>query len=795
MNIYTNTRSAFPSQVVGDLEKASLKYGKQVAQAIEGEWFSQGRTTGNRYLTNWNNFNQLRLYARGEQSTQKYKDELSINGDLSYLNLDWTPVPILSKFVDIVVNGISQKSYDIKAYAQDPSSVKKRTDYASKLHEDMLAKEYLENLKQTLGIDDYQSPSPGVVPETKEDLELHMQLSYKQSIEIAQEEAISTVLAKNKYDLTRRRLNMDLAILGISAVKTSFNTSEGIVVDYVDPAYMVYSYTEDPNFEDIYYVGEVKSVTIPELKKEFPNTSQEELELIEKMPGNKSYIQGYGDYDNNTVQLLYFEYKTYQNQTFKIKQTDQGLLKAIEKPDSFNPPESDMFERVSRSIEVLYSGVKVLGTETILKWELAENMSRPMADTTKVRMNYSICAPRIYKGRIESLVGKCTGFADMIQITHLKLQQVISRMVPDGVYLDMDGLAEVDLGNGTNYNPAEALNMYFQTGSVVGRSLTQDGEMNAGKIPVQELNSSGGNAKIASLIQTYQYYLQMIRDVTGLNEARDGSLPDRNTLVGLQKLAANASNVATRHITQSSLYLTLNTAENIALKIADALEFPLTRNSLKNSISTYNIKTLDEIVELNLHDFGIFLELDPDEEEQAQLEANIQASIQQGGIDLEDAIDLRQIKNLKLANQMLKIKRKQKQEQDMLAQQSNIQAQADAQASTAEKTAMAEVQKQEAISGSKVQFEQAKSQLEIQRMQISSQIEMQKMQQQFQYDMQLKQVDAQSINQKDVVKEDRKDKRIKMEGTQQSKMINQRQNDGPSINFESTADVEPTAFL
>ena len=784
MNIYTNTRSAFPSQVVSDEEKASLEYGKQVAQAIEGEWFSQGRTTGNRYLTNWNNFNQLRLYARGEQSIQKYKDELSINGDLSYLNLDWTPVPILSKFVDIVVNGISQKSYEIKAYAQDPSSVKKRTDYASKLYEDMLAREYLENLKQTLGIDDYQSPSEDIVPETKEDLELHMQLSYKQSIEIAQEEAISTILAQNKYDLTRRRLNMDLTVLGIAAVKTNFNTSEGVTVDYVDPAYMVYSYTEDPNFEDIYYVGEVKSVTIPELKKEFPNISKEELEYIEKMPGNKSYITGYGNYDDNTVQLLYFDYKTYQNQVFKIKQTDQGLMKAIEKPDTFNPPESDMFERVSRSIEVLYSGVKVLGTETMLKWKLAENMSRPMADTTKVRMNYSICAPRIYKGRIESIVSKCTGFADMIQITHLKLQQVISRMVPDGVYLDMDGLAEVDLGNGTNYNPAEALNMYFQTGSVIGRSLTQDGDMNAGRVPVQELNSSGGNAKISSLIQTYQYYLQMIRDVTGLNEARDGSLPDRNTLVGLQKLAANASNVATRHITQSSLFLTLSTAENIALKIADALEFPLTRSSLQNSISTYNIKTLEQIIKLNLHDFGIFLELEPDEEEKAQLEANIQASIQQGSINLEDAIDLRQIKNLKLANQMLKVKRKQKQEQDMLIQQSNIQAQADAQASTAERTAMAEVQKQEAISGSKVQFEQAKSQMEIQRMQTAAQIEMQKMQQQFQYDMQLKQMEVQSVSQKDMAKEDRKDKRIKIEGTQQSKMITQRKNDLLPIDFE-----------
>ena len=794
MNIYTNTRSAFPSQVVSDQEKASIEYGKQVAQAIEGEWFDQGRTTGNRYLTNWNNFNQLRLYARGEQSVQKYKDELSINGDLSYLNLDWTPVPILSKFVDIVVNGISQKAYDIKAYAQDPESVRKRTNYAEKLYEDMISKEYLLNLEQTLGIDAYQSPDKSVIPETPEDLELHMQLSYKQSIEIAQEEAISSVMAQNKYDLTRRRLNMDLTVLGIAAVKTNFNTANGVTIDYVDPAYMVYSYTEDPNFEDIYYVGEVKSITIPELKKEFPNIPKEELEFIEKMPGNKSYITGYGNYDNNTVQVLYFDYKTYHNQVFKIKQTDQGLMKAIEKPDTFNPPESDMFERVSRSIEVLYSGAKVLGTQTMLKWELSENMTRPTADTTKVQMNYAICAPRIYKGRIESLVSRCTGFADMIQLTHLKLQQVISRMVPDGVYLDMDGLAEVDLGNGTNYNPAEALNMYFQTGSVIGRSLTQDGEMNAGKVPVQELQSGSGNAKIASLIQTYQYYLQMIRDVTGLNEARDGSLPDRNTLVGLQKLAANASNTATKHVLQSSLYLTLRIAENVALKVADALEFPLTKNSLQNSISTFNIKTLEEIVNLNLHDFGIFLELEPDEEEQAQLEQNIQAAIQQGGINLEDAIDLRQIKNLKLANQMLKVKRKAKQKQDMEIQQSNIQAQADAQASTAEKTAMAEVQKQEAITGSKVQFEQSKNQMEIERMQVQNELEMQKMQRRFEFDMQLKQLDMQAVSQKEKMIEDRKDRRIKMEGTQQSEMITQRNVDGPPIDFEQDVDVDMNAF-
>jgi len=709
---------------------------------------------------------------------------LSINGDLSYLNLDWQPVPIFSKFVDIVVNGISSKTYDIKAYAQDPESVKARTKYASKIQEDMIAKDYLKGLEDTLGINLYQSTNPSNLPETPEELELHMQLSYKQSIEIAEEEAISSVFAQNKFDLTRRRLNMDLTVCGIAAAKTNFNTAEGITVDYVDPAYMVYSYTEDPNFEDIYYVGELKSITIAELKKEFPGISKKELERIQKMPGNRQYLTGWGDYDENTVQILYFDYKTYTNQVFKIKQTDQGLMKALEKPDTFNPPESDNFERVSRSIEVLYSGAKVLGTDTMLKWELAENMSRPLADTTKVEMNYSICSPRMYKGRIESLVSKCIGFADMIQLTHLKLQQVMSKMVPDGVYLDMDGLAEVDLGNGTNYNPAEALNMYFQTGSIVGRSLTQDGDMNPGKIPIQELSSSSGQGKIQSLIQTYQYYLQMIRDVTGLNEARDGSTPDKQTLVGLQKLAANASNVATRHIKQASLYITLRTAENIALKIADALEFPLTAESLVNGISNYNVNTLTEISNLNLHDFGIFLELEPDEEEQAQLEQNIQVALQQGGIDLEDAIDLRQIKNLKLANQMLKIKRKAKGKQDQENALEQAEAQAQAQADAAEKIAMSEVQKQEAISGSKVQFEQATNQMEIQRMELAAQLEQQKMQAQFQFDMQLKQMDMQAAGQKEQEIENRKDKRIKMEGTQQSQMIEQRKQDLPAIDFE-----------
>jgi len=785
--ITTNYNSSFPSQVVPDEEKASLEYGTLVGRAIENEWFRNTRGGGDRFIVNFNQFHTRRLYARGEQPIQKYKDELAINGDLSYLNLDWKPVPIISKFVDIVVNGMSQRNYEIKSYAQDPESQKKRTTYAETLLRDMNARSFIEMIQKDTGINMFQTANPEQLPENKEELSLHMQLSYKQSIEIAEEEAIANVLANNKYHETKRRLLYDLVVLGIACSKTNYNTSNGITVDYVDPANLVYSYTEDPNFEDIYYVGEVKSVSIAELAKQFPHLTVEEMDKIQKFPGTQNYLRNWNE-DPDIIQLLYFEYKTYSEQVWKIKQTDQGLQKSLKKTDFFDPPPSDKFDKVSRKIEVLYSGVKVLGIENMLEWKMAENMTRPAADTTKCRMNYVITAPRIYRGRVESVVSKCTGFADMIQLTHLKLQQVISRMVPDGVFVDVDGLSEVDLGNGTNYNPQEALNMYFQTGSIVGRSQTQDGDPNRGMVPIQELQTSASQAKISSLISTYQYYLQMIRDVTGLNEARDASNPDQYALVGLQKLAAAASNVATRHILQSMLYMSVRIAENISLRIADVLDYALTAESLTNAISRFNTGSLEEMKNLNLFDFGIYLELEPDEEEKAVLETNIQMGLQQQSIDIEDAIDIRQVKNLKLANQLLKLKRKQKQAKDQEMQQANIQAQAAANAQATEQAAMYEVQKQEALAQKELQIKQGESQLEIQKLETEAAIKKELMEIEFQYQLRLAGMQRQNEESKERYIEDRKDKRTKIQATQQSEMISQRQNDLLPKNFESEND-------
>jgi len=790
----------FPSQVVPDAEKVSAEYGLQVGKAIEYEWFD-GSTSARRYNQHQAEFHKLRLYARGEQPIQKYKDELSINGDLSYLNLDWKPVPIISKFVDIVVNGISERSYDIKAYSQDPYGVSKRTKYMESILRDMETQELSAFAQEAFGISLFEN-APEKLPDSQEELDLHMQLSYKQGIELAEEQAISVLLKGNRYDLVKRRINYDLATIGIGCVKNTFSTSEGVKVEYVDPANIVYSYTEDPDFQDVYYVGEVKTVPVNELKKEFPNLTDEDLKSIQAQsihsPGYSNSRYDSSSYDDkNQIQVLYFNYKTYMNEVYKVKETASGAEKIILRDDTFDPPINEMtgnFGKISRSLEVLYEGVLILGTDYLLKWELAKNMMRPKSDYSKVKMNYAINAPRMYKGRIDSLVKRITGFADMIQLTHLKLQQVMSRMVPDGVYLDADGLAEVDLGNGTNYNPQEALNMFFQTGSIIGRSFTSEGDMNPGKVPIQEIASGNGGGKMQSLIANYNYYLQMIRDVTGLNEARDGSVPDSRALVGVQKLAAANSNTATRHILQSGLALTQELAEGLSLRISDILEFSPTKEAFVQKIGNQNVGILEDIAKLHLHDFGIFIELMPDDEEKQILENNIQAAVAGGLIDLEDAIDLRELKNIKLANQLLKIRRKKKQERDQKMQQENMQAQAQANAQAQQVAAQAEVQKAQQLLQIETQMEQMKGQMKSQQMQQEAMLKKELMALEFEFNMQLKGLEVDNSKNKEQYKEDRKDERTKIQASQQSELIAQRQNDAPPKKFESSGNDNMSGF-
>ena len=776
MNI--NQHINFPSQAVSDLEKLNEKYGLEVAKAIRQEWFT-GSTS--RFDGNLNSYHYLRLYARGEQPIQKYKNELSINGDLSYLNLDWKPVPIIPKFVDIVVNGMSQRNYEIKAFSQDQFGVSKRTEYMESMLRDMRSKNFNKLAKENFQID-LQENSQEELPDTEEELALHMQLNYKQAVELAEEQAINTLMENSNYDLVRRRCLYDLTVLGISATKTTFDWSDGAKVKYVDPANLIYSYTESPYFDDIYYIGEVKEVPINELVKEFPDLSEEEIKEITINSRSNLYRNGNynSNHDKNKVQVLYFNYKTHMNNVYKLKTLGSGAEKIIEKDDTFNPPTENMdgeFSKLERVVECIYEGVYLVGCDKLLKWKMMDNMMRTDSNFNSVKMSYQVIAPRMYRGKIESLVSRITGFADMIQLTHLKLQQVMARMVPDGVYLDVDGLAEVDLGNGTNYNPQEALNMFFQTGSVVGRSFTSEGDMNPGNEPIQQINNGVNGGKLQSLIGTYNYYLQMIRDTTGLNEARDAVTPDKNALVGVQKLAAANSNTATRHILQSMLYLTAEAAECLSLRISDIVEYSPTKEAFINAIGAHNVATLNELKNLHLHDFGIFIELTPDEEEKAILENNIQMALSQQSIDLSDAIDLREVRNIKLANQLLKVKRKRKMEMEQQMQQQNIQAQSQAQAQAQQAIAQSEMQKTQAKAQADAQLEQTKNELQIQYLQKEVEAKKELMQFEFELNSKTKNMELEVNAQKESFKEDRKDARVDRQAGHQMQMIEQRKQD------------------
>ena len=790
------TSSAFPSQLATDSVKASQEFGLQVGQAIQYEWFRKDGTNC-RYYSQWRDFHKLRLYARGEQSVGKYKNELAIDGDLSYLNLDWTPVPIIPKFVDIIVNGMADRMFKPKAYAQDAMSQAKRNRYQEMMESQMVGKDFLSRVKELSGVNPFVM-DPNELPNDDDELSLYMQLNYKPAIEIAEETSINTIFDENHYDDTRRRLDYDATVLGISIVKHEFLQGSGIKISYVDPANVVYSYTEDPYFKDCFYWGEIKTLPITELMKIDQKLTTEELEEISK------YSKGWYDYYNvsqfyensvfsrDTCTLMYFNYKTTKKIVYKKKMLDNGGSRVIQKDDSFNPPtemmEEGNFEKIEKTIDVWYEGIMVMGTNILLQWKLSENMVRPKSSSQHAIPNYIACAPRMYKGAIESTVRRMIPFADLIQITHLKLQQVINRVVPDGVFIDADGLNEVDLGTGAAYNPEDALRLYFQTGSVIGRSYTQDGEFNNARVPITQLNSNSGAGKTQMLLANYNHYMDMIRTVTGLNEARDASMPDPNSLVGLQKLASLNSNTATRHILQGGLYVYKTLAEALTYRIADILEYSDFKDDFINKIGKYNVSILNDISDLYIYDFGIFIEVAPDEEQKAQLEANIQMALSKGDINLEDAIDIREIKNIKLANQLLKHKRKRKEEREerMKAEQQAMMAQQQLQSQ--EMAGQLSIQKMQTELEVQTKLKQMEAEYSIKIMQVQAELKSHLMAEEFSYNQQMNGVEKESLNMREKERENAKEKRISLQNTQQSKLINQRKNNLPPLSFESNED-------
>lgn len=724
--------------------KDDLKFGLQVGKAIENEWFKRHNNRDSRFYDNQLLYHRLRLYARAEQSTARYKKGLAVNGDLSYLNLDWTPIPIAPKFVDIVVNGISERGFAIKAQAIDRVASEHKSKFMANIEVDMQLKDELTEMKE-MGIDAF-SMDPNQLPDTPEELEIYMQMNFKQGVEIALEEIIDHLLKRNKYDLIKQRFNYDLMVLGKAAMKHHFNPSDGIKVEYVDPANFIYSYSESPYLEDCYYFGEVKRVPIAELKKIDPSLTLEDLEKAkstalswDQYHNIKNELRS--DFDGHSANLLYFSYKTTREKVYKKKTLASGAVKLTRKPAGWNPDSKDMEERgYSKFVkyeDVWYEGILVLGSDKLLKWELAQNMIRDAADNQPVSP-YIAVSPRTYDDRSESILQRMIPFVDQIQLVHLKLQQVAARVVPDGVYIDADGLNEIDLGDGKRYDPQAALSLFFQTGSVIGRSYNAMGEYNHGKIPIQELQHNSGRAKIQALLEMYNSYLQMIRDATGLNEARDASTPDSRTLVGVQKLAALNSNTATRHILDASIHATEKISEAIALRVSDLIKYSDSKDELIDAVGASKVGVVQELDKLPMHRFGIFIEVEPDIEEKEYLEQNIQAAVAQGHIFLDDAEEIRRIKNSKLANRVLRLRREKKMKEEQKNNQEMLRVQSEEQSKTVQTKAQADAMLEQQKAQFKIQVDTNKLDLEDRNQEREKLRKLELMEVEFQYNLEMK---------------------------------------------------------
>lgn len=793
MNNTNNKRKgSFPDPLADTETKKSKDYGIKYAKAIESQW---GKITSATSLYGKRNvvFERSRDYANGTQDTNIYKKLLrSLNpndGDGSLMNLDYTPVPVLPKFVRVVVNKILSRNPYPNLEAVDPLSSSEKNNRKRRVEIQVEAKKQLQQLKENTGM--VIGDDPDKLPDSLEEAEILLGTNVKTDAEIAAQIGTNMTLSWNDFnDSTLRRCVNDLVSLGMAVVKRSNDPNEGIKTDYVDPARFIHSYTEDPGFNDMVYAGHVKSISIQELKRIAGHElSEEDFEKIAKSVKNKegndpnafnrhSYNQRmmrqeYG-YDEYMVDVLDFEFISVDCIYFEEKENRFGNVNFFMKGFDYEEKQGSVFDRKPHKMEVatVYGGSYIMdGCDLIFNYGMVRNVPKNVHDISKARLSYSVTATNMRNMMPKSMVDSCTGFADMLQLTHLKIQQAIAKAKPDGLIIDIEGLENVQLGKGGELQPLDLHDIYEQTGVFYYRSKNPEGGFQ--NPPVREIGNSIRN--INELIGLYNHYLRMIRDTTGINEMMDASTPKGDTLVGVQQNAIAAGNNAIYDITNASMILYKKVCEDIVKCIQILPAESILYKIYENAVGKENMSVLSSFKDLPMYNFGVQVVKEMEDQDRAYLEQNIQMSLQQKELDIEDAIAIRNMKDVNQAERLLVVRRKKRmaKQQEMAMQNSQMQAQQAQQAA-------------QAASQAKMQEMQMESQLEAQQLQLKSQLEAQLEQVKHQFRKEIELIKAQATlgfrteeqefkEKLEVLKEDRKDDRVKKQASEQSKLLSQRQ--------------------
>ena len=793
--IKLSSNIVFPSQLDTFENKKKEEWGLRLAMAISNEWFFGYNITNNmmsKFYTQRNQLIERRMYAKGLQSMDKYLRQFKEDGDKSFLNLSSKPISIIPKLVDVVVNGMTDRGYSVRATAIDSVSTENRISYRQRIENDQNAKDIILKAKETFGVDVGNLPIDQI-PESKDELDLHMQLEYKQSIEISQELAIEQVMKENRYDDTiDRMVKKDLTVLGVSWVKHKFVPDRGIVLEYVNPENKIQSYSECPYFSDCFYHGEFKVVPISEVLIEFQWLNEPGNEKIKEQLATSA--TQWWDYHRisqdqrikGTTNLLYFTYKTTREREKKIIETE---VKGKEIGD-FTPVKNAKkdyrpYKRVSIAEEILFEGVLVLGTDIMLKWEVAENMSRPKSNKQKVVDQYIGVAPNKERGYVDSLVARMMPVEDKLNILELKAEQIIQKIQPDGFVIDPDALAELDFGGGNTLSVQNQIDMFFQTGSIFARSFGSNGDPMYSK-PITELRTGDSLNKLNSLRAEREGYMNMMRDVIGLNKASDASTPDKESLVGIQKLASLNSNTATRHILDGACDITKRLALGIVYRIADLLKYSDLKEDFARKIGATAVMDLDEIKTLHLYDFAIYLDLHLDAEEKAKLEQDLSIEIQNGTLSFADKYRILSINNFKYAVNYASILRAKRMKEIQKQKQEDIQAQAQANAQSAQSAEQARQITAQVVGQIDAQNQQIINDGLIQREQERGNQERLTLEMKLNGEYQIVQVQAGVQNDKIKFIEDKKDERLDKQSSHQSELNVERKKENPqAIDFES----------
>lgn len=788
MNNYK--KSAFPDPLATTEEKMQKEYGLAYAKSLVAQWGGID-AEGSLYRRRFKEFETSRQYANGTQDTTIYKQILNSldpnNGDGTMMTLDWTPVPIIPKFAKIVVNKIISSYRYPQVEAIDPISQNEKDIKKKKVALRIENKEMFEEAKAAgLEVD----IDPSKLPQTPEEVEIFLETNVKTDAEVAAQLATNMTLSWNNFDeRVYRRAVEDLVNCGMAVTKRSNDPNYGIQEEYVDPAYFLHSYTDDPTFSDLVYAGHIKRISIQELKRLAGDQFTEEqykkmAKTVMNKYGNNSsrYVESYYDqrlsrqnygYDEFTIEVLDFEYLSVDSMIYEKKQSRFGNMGFYFKGNSYEAPKNSVYDRepVYMNNATVYGGMHIVGTDYIFNYGQKNNVPKNIHDLTRASMSYSVVATNIRNMIPKSLVSGIIGFADQLQLSHLKIQQAIAKAKPDGIVIDIEGLENVDLGRGGDLQPLEIQDIYEQTGVFYYRSKNPEGGFQSP--PIQPIDNRIRN--INELIALYNHYLRMIRDATGINEVMDGTTPKGEALVGVNQMAVAAGNNALYDVTNASMILYRKVCEDILKCLQILPSQSVLYKVYEKAIGKTNMSILNSFSDLPMYNFGIRVMSDLNDRDRQYLEQNIQIALAQKEIDLEDAIAIRNVKDVDQAERLLVIRRKKRIKQQQEINLQNIQAQSQANAQAAQASMQAEVQKEQAMAQLDMQKKQMEFEMKAQLAQLEHQMRLEIEQLRGEYGIAEQQVESRVKNSVDVMKEDRKDERVKKQAVEQSKLISQRQ--------------------